>query len=85
MAVHDVDMKPVAGGVDGAHLLAELGEVGGQDRWGDGERAMHRRLRAPAYHALAAAQIRRSKVVSPAISPIYRLFVVSHRAGLRQF
>ena len=55
MAVHDVDMDPVgAGGVDRAHLLAELGEVGGQDRWGDGERAMHRMSPVPpAYHGLA--------------------------------
>ena len=30
MSVHHVDMDPVgAGGIDGAHLLAELGEVGG--------------------------------------------------------
>ena len=42
MAVHDVDMDPVgAGGIDRAHLLAELGEVGGQDRRRDDERAMH--------------------------------------------
>src|SRR6516225_5380446 len=46
MAVHDVDMDPVgAGRVDRAHLLAELGEVGRQDGWSDGERAMHRGLR----------------------------------------
>jgi hypothetical protein len=30
MAVHDVDMDPVgAGGIDGAHLLAEFCEIGG--------------------------------------------------------
>ena len=32
MPVHHVDMNPVgAGGVDGAHLLAEPGEVGGEN------------------------------------------------------
>ena len=42
MAIHDVDMDPVgAGGIDRAHLFAELGEVGGQDRRRDDERAMH--------------------------------------------
>ncbi len=36
MAVHHVDVDPVgAGGLDGAHFLAELGEIGGQDRGGD--------------------------------------------------
>ena len=46
MAVHDVEMDPVgAGGFDRAHLLGELGEVGGQDRRGDDERALHRALR----------------------------------------
>ena len=45
MAVHDVDMDPVgAGGIDRAHFLAELGEIGGEDRRGDDERAMHRLL-----------------------------------------
>ena len=40
MAVHDVDMDPVgAGRIDGAHLLAELGEIGGQDRRRDEQRA----------------------------------------------
>src|SRR5262249_59021975 len=40
--VHHVDMHPVgAGGVERAHLLAELGEVGGQDRRGDDERMAH--------------------------------------------
>jgi hypothetical protein len=35
-------MDPVgAGGIDRAYLLAELGEVGGQDRRRDDERAMH--------------------------------------------
>ena len=34
-----------AGGIDGAHLLAELGEVGGQDRGGDEERTGHQVLR----------------------------------------
>ena len=30
MSVHDVDVDPVgAGGVDGAHLVTKLGEVGG--------------------------------------------------------
>ena len=42
MAVHDVDMDPVgAGGVDRAHLLAELGEIGGEDRRCDNQRAWH--------------------------------------------
>ena len=32
MAVHHVDMNPVgAGGIDGAHLLAEPREVGGEN------------------------------------------------------
>ena len=36
MPVHDVDMDPVGARlVDRAHFLAELGEVGGQDRGGD--------------------------------------------------
>jgi len=49
VSVHDVHMDPVgAGRVDGAHLLAELGEVGGEDGRGDGERAMHRDLRPSA-------------------------------------
>ena len=46
MAVHDVDMDPVgAGGIDRADFLAELGEIGGEDRRGDNERALHRLLR----------------------------------------
>ncbi len=33
MAIHHVDVDPVGtGGVDRAHLLAKLGEIGGQDR-----------------------------------------------------
>ena len=41
MAVHDVDVDPVGAGlVDRAHFLAELGEVGGQDR-GSNERTGH--------------------------------------------
>ena len=48
MAVHDVDMDPVGpGGIDRAHLLAELCEVGGQDGRGDEERAGHRFLAVP--------------------------------------
>src|SRR5262249_33206128 len=40
--VHYVDMDPIGAGViDRAHLLAELGEVGGQNRRGDDERAWH--------------------------------------------
>ena len=36
MPVHDIDMDPVgAGRIDGAHLLAEPGEIGREDRWGD--------------------------------------------------
>ena len=43
MTVHDIDMDPVgAGGVDRAHFLAELGEIRGEDRWGDDEWALHR-------------------------------------------
>ena len=46
MAVHDVDVDPVgAGGVDRAHFFAEFGEVGGEDRRGDDEWALHRLLR----------------------------------------
>ena len=46
VAVHDVDVDPVgAGGIDRAHLLAELGEVGGQDRRGDEQRTVHAILR----------------------------------------
>ena len=45
MAVHDIDMDPVgAGGVDGPDFLAELGEIGGEDRRGDDERSRHRLL-----------------------------------------
>ena len=44
MAVHHVDVDPVgAGGVDGADLLAELGEVRGENGGGDEERACHER------------------------------------------
>ena len=50
MAVHDVDMDPVgAGGIDRAHLLAQFREIGGEDRWGDDERAGHGFLRAYAF------------------------------------
>ena len=36
VAVHHVDVDPVAaGGVDRPHLVAELGEVGGEDGWRD--------------------------------------------------
>ena len=42
VAVHDVDVDPVgAGGIDGADLLAERGEVGGENRRGDEGRAGH--------------------------------------------
>ena len=38
-AVHHVDVDPVgAGGVDGAHLLAQSGEIGGQNRRSDDDR-----------------------------------------------
>ena len=48
MPVHHVDMDPVgAGGIDGADLLAELGEVGGEDRRRDPERAGHACLLTP--------------------------------------
>ena len=41
MAVHHVDVDPVGAGlVDRAHFLAELGEVGGEDRGGDDGAAM---------------------------------------------
>ena len=41
MPVHHVDVDPVgAGRVDRAHFLAELGEVGGEDRWSN-ERSGH--------------------------------------------
>jgi hypothetical protein len=46
MPVHDVDMDPIGAGlVDCAHFVAELGEVGGQDRWSDGKGTVHRYLR----------------------------------------
>jgi hypothetical protein len=46
MSVHHVDVDPVgAGGLDRAHLLAELGEVGGQDRRGDDKLLRHVFLR----------------------------------------
>ena len=36
MAVHDVDMDPIAAlGLDGAAFGAEIGEIGGKDRRGD--------------------------------------------------
>ncbi len=42
-AVHHVDMDPIgAGGVDGAHLLAQTREVGRQDRGRDEDRGRHR-------------------------------------------
>ena len=45
MAVHDVDVDPVgAGRVDRADFLAELREVGGEDRGGDERRGHARRL-----------------------------------------
>jgi hypothetical protein len=44
--VHHVDMDPVgAGGVERTHFLAELGEVGGQNRRGDDEGMAHLLLR----------------------------------------
>ena len=46
MTVHDVDMNPVsAGSIDRAHLLAELREIGSEDRRGDDQRARHCVLR----------------------------------------
>ena len=45
MPVHHVDVDPVgAGRFHRAHLLAELGEIGGKDRGGDKQRT-HRILR----------------------------------------
>jgi hypothetical protein len=39
-------MDPVgAGGIDRADLLAQLGEIGGEDRRGDDKRALHWGLR----------------------------------------
>ena len=38
MPVHDVEMQPVgAGGFDGVNLLAQSGEVSGQEGWGDAD------------------------------------------------
>ena len=42
MAVHHVDMDPVGAGlVDRADLLAEPGEIGGEDRGRDADRLLH--------------------------------------------
>ena len=42
MAVHDIDMDPVSTGmIHSTDLLAELGEIGSEDRGGDDERARH--------------------------------------------
>ena len=42
MAIHHVDMDPVGPGlVDRAHLGAEIGEVGGEDRWRNQQRPAH--------------------------------------------
>ena len=44
MAVHHIDMDPVgAGFVDGAHLLAEPGEIGREDGGGDADGLLHAR------------------------------------------
>jgi hypothetical protein len=44
--VHDIDMNPIrTGRIDGAHLVAELCEVGGQDRRRYDERTQHQILR----------------------------------------
>ncbi len=44
MAVHDVDVDPVRSRlVDGAHLLAEPGEVGREDGGGDADGLLHAR------------------------------------------
>ena len=41
MPVHHVDMDPVGAlRLDGADLGPEIGEIGGQDRWGDLDRAV---------------------------------------------
>ena len=58
MAVHDVDVDPVgAGRIDGAHLLAELGEIGGEDRRSDDQRAMQQVLHAAGVTIRAADRI----------------------------
>ena len=42
MPVHHVEMDPVgAGGVDGADFLTQFGEIRGQDRGRDKQRAGH--------------------------------------------
>ena len=48
MAVHDIEMDPVGAGlVDRADLLAQPGEVGGEDRGGNKDGSLAWRL-APA-------------------------------------
>ena len=45
VAVHDIDMDPVGPGhIDRADLFTQFGEVGGQNRRGDDQRAAHRFL-----------------------------------------
>ena len=64
MPVHHVDVDPVgAGGVDRAHLLAEAGKIGGQDRRGN-ERAGHVRD-VPLF--AAADKVHREEAVEPAL------------------
>ena len=42
MPIHHIDMNPVASGVvDRADLLAEAGEIGRQNRWGDQDGPAH--------------------------------------------
>src|SRR5262245_62473642 len=52
MAVHYIDMDPVAAGtVDRLHLLAELGEIGREDRRRDDDVLGHGSLPTPPGHA----------------------------------
>ena len=84
MAVHDVDMDPVgAGGIDRAHFLAQFREIGGQDRRGDHERAMHRGLIGTEY------SFQRGSPNTPCLSgqrtaPRRRQYLPA-MAGMRQF
>ena len=65
MAVHHVDMDPVgAGGVDRAHLLAQPGEIGGEDRGGDADRLLHGAT-------LTSAQLA-GQGIGPTYPPLFR-------------
>ena len=63
MAVHDIDVDPVGAGlIDGAHLLAELGEIGSEDRRSDDQRTMQQVLHG------AGATIEPADRISPPVS-----------------